>query len=253
MLSPNRNSFSAVLLAAGVSRRLEQAVPAPKVLLEFAGMSLIARHIANLERVGAKRLTIVTGFEAEQLEHAAAAIGSSLPIGFVHNPRFREGSVVSLATAAGAVRGGGDIVLMDGDVLYDHRMLERLIAGEGEAVMLVDANIEPGDEPVKVCFDEAGTIVDFRKKPEYPHVRYGESVGFFRFGPAIAATLADHAEAYAADERGAFEYEEAIRDLLLADPARFAAEDVTDLPWTEIDFPEDVIRARDEILPQLVA
>ncbi len=222
------------------------------MLLEFDGRSLLARHLATLEHVGAERLTIVTGFEAEQLEQAVAKIAPRLSVNFVNNPRFREGSVVSLATAADALRWGGDVVLMDGDVLYDHRMLDRLLAGEGEAVMLVDADIEPGDEPVKVCFDAAGTIVDFRKKPEHAHVRHGESVGFFRFSPAIAAMLADRAEAYTADKRAALEYEEAIRDLLLAEPARFSAEDVTDLPWTEIDFPGDVVRAREEILPQLV-
>ena len=36
------------------------------------------------------------------------------------------------------------------------------------------------------------------------------------------------------------EYEEAIRDLILAHPDRFGAVDVSDLPWTEIDFEEDV-------------
>ena len=47
------------------------------------------------------------------------------------------------------------------------------------------------------------------------------------------------------------EYEEAIRDLILEGPQRFGAEDVGDLPWTEIDFPDDVVRAREIILPQL--
>jgi choline kinase len=32
---------------------------------------------------------------------------------------------------------------------------------------------------------------------------------------------------------------------------RFGFEDVTSLPWTEIDFPEDISRARDEVLPQI--
>jgi choline kinase len=44
---------------------------------------------------------------------------------------------------------------------------------------------------------------------------------------------------------------EAIRDLILAEPARFGAADVSDLPWIEIDFEDDVIRARRDILPQL--
>ncbi len=30
-------------------------------------------------------------------------------------------------------------------------------------------------------------------------------------------------------------------------------EDVTDLPWTEIDFPEDLARARDVVLPAIQA
>ena len=39
---------------------------------------------------------------------------------------------------------------------------------------------------------------------------------------------------------------------MLARPERWAAADVGDLPWTEIDFEEDVARATAEILPQLV-
>lgn len=221
------------------------------MLLEFGGRSLLARHLDNLAAAGARRLTIVTGFEAERLKAAVAAIDSPLEIDFVFNARFREGSGVSLATAAATLRDGTPTILMDGDVLYDRRMHARLLAAAPENVMLVDWNIEPGDEPVKICFDAAGTIVDFRKQPEHPHVRHGESVGFFRFSPATSADLADRVEAYAADDRARLEYEEAIRDLLLAEPHRFGAEDVSDLPWTEIDFPEDVARARDAILPQL--
>ena len=46
-------------------------------------------------------------------------------------------------------------------------------------------------------------------------------------------------------------YEEAIRDLLLETPDAFGYEDITGLPWIEIDFPEDIQRAQNEILPQL--
>ena len=139
---------------------------------------------------------------------------------------------------------------MDGDVLYDARMIAALIEAPGENVLLLDREIEPGDEPVKICF-RGDTIVDFRKRPEHAHDRHGESVGFFRFSPATAAALADRCDAHLAAGRAALEYEEAIRDLILAEPARFAAADVTALPWVEIDFPADVARARDEILPLL--
>ncbi|MCP6330264.1 phosphocholine cytidylyltransferase family protein, partial [Klebsiella pneumoniae] len=80
---------------------------------------------------------------------------------------------------------------------------------------------------------------------EHAHDWFGESVGFFRFSPDMAAALADACDRYMAAGRDTVEYEEAIRDLILADPTRFAHADVTDLPWTEIDFPEDVAKARD--------
>ena len=47
------------------------------------------------------------------------------------------------------------------------------------------------------------------------------------------------------------EHEEPLRDVLLADPKRFGYEDITGLPWTEIDFQEDVERACEDILPNL--
>ncbi len=41
------------------------------------------------------------------------------------------------------------------------------------------------------------------------------------------------------------EYEEPIRDMIIASAAdRFGFEDISGLPWTEIDFPEDVVKAR---------
>ena len=46
-------------------------------------------------------------------------------------------------------------------------------------------------------------------------------------------------------------YEEIIRDLLLAKPEQYSFEDISGLPWLEIDFPDDVIKARDIILPKL--
>ena len=43
-----------------------------------------------------------------------------------------------------------------------------------------------------------------------------------------------------------------MRDLILQAPDRFEVAEVGDLPWTEIDFPADVQRARDHILPALM-
>ena len=240
----------AIILAAGYGRRLGDANQSPKVLLEFDGRSLLERRFRALEACGVGAVSITIGHDADRVREAVAQIAPRIGVRFVENPRFREGSLLSLLVQREVLESGRPVLVMDGDVLHDRRMIERLLDGSGEVVLLVDPELEPGDEPVKVCFRD-GVIVDFRKRPEHPYDRHGESVGFFRFSPDMAARLTERCQALADAGGGLLEYEEAIRDLILEAPDRFHAEDVGDLPWTEIDFPEDVVRARDIILPQL--
>ena len=79
----------------------------------------------------------------------------------------------------------------------------------------------------------------------------GESVGFFRFDEKGARRLAVLVEGYAARGQGHLPHEEAVRDLLLERTQVFEVADVTGAPWIEIDFPGDVIRATEDILPRL--
>ena len=243
---------SAIILAAGIGRRLGEAQDGPKILLPFDGRSLLARHLDALSRNGVEEVSITVGYRRELIEEEVARLGWSDRVSFVINPRYREGSLVSLHSQGERLRSGRSVLLMDGDVLYDHRMIEALLAAPGENILLLDREIEPGDEPVKICF-QGDRIVDFRKRPEHAHDRHGESVGFFRFSAATSVALAERCASYVKAERCEVEYEEAIRDLILAEPSRFSAADVTALPWVEIDFPADVSRARDEILPMLAA
>ncbi len=249
---------SAIVLAAGVGRRLAASFDGPKVLLEFEGRSLLQRTIETLYKYSVRQITITVGFQSKSIRDAVSTILDSarfeaLNVEFVDNPRYRDGSLISLNCQAETLRKGGDVLLLDGDVLYDQAMIGRLLGSESEGVLLVDREIEPGDEPVKICFDDAGQIVDFRKVPANAYTWFGESVGFFRFSGSIAAALADRCAWYVDQDLPSTEYEEAIRDLILKDPSRFAATDVSDLAWTEIDFPEDVVKAREIVLPQLGA
>lgn len=240
----------AIILAAGIGRRLGETHDGPKVLLRFDGRTLLQRHLEALTAAGVDEVAITLGHRGDEIRAEVDRLGEAGRVRFVDNPRYREGSLVSLWTQGERMRSGRPVLLMDGDVLYDTRMIARLFDGDAENTLLVDREIEPGDEPVKICFRD-GRIVDFRKKPEHAHDWHGESVGFFRFSGATAAAMADRCDAYVEAGETRVEYEEAIRDLMLAEPDRFGAVDVSDLPWTEIDFEEDVVKARETVLPQL--
>lgn len=242
------------MLAAGVGQRLNggDMTASPKSLLRFAGRSLLARHVAHLRALGLDGLDLVIGYRGDEIRAEIAAIGAGDFVRFHENPRYREGSVLSLWTARETLRAGGDVLFMDADVLYDRTILDRMLAAPEATCFPFDRDFEPGDEPVKFCL-RAGRPVEFRKiVGDVAFDTVGEWVGFIRLSPEFATLLADETERFVASGRAGDPYEEAVRNVLLGEAgAAVGALDITGLPWIEIDFPEDVTRAETEILPAI--
>jgi choline kinase len=245
----------AILLAAGCGRRLgELGAQTPKCLLRFAGISLLERHLAVLAGAGIAEVSIVVGFRSDAIQAELERIRLKPRVNILFNPRWERGSILSLSCARSVFAQADDALLMDADLLYDAAILTPLLNGSGSALLFDREFDDAGSEAVKVCMRN-GRIVEFGKRLA-PGLRFdgiGESVGFFRFGSRDAAALAERLEAYADAGRLDEPYEEAVRDLILAESAPFTAHDITGTPWLEIDFPQDVERARREILPRLAA
>lgn len=251
-----QKSVNAIILAAGVGKRLGDVngERLPKCLLEIEGKSLLERHLELLAEAGIEKVVLVLGYESQRIQSAIESMPSKPKLEIIQNPDFTDGSIVSLWAAKDFLSSGSDVLLMDADVLYDLRMLERLTTTPHPNCFLLDRDFEPGAEPVKLCVAE-GELVEFRKlvPEELAFDFQGESVGFFRFSSDAAEHLADIVQSYIDQGRRNEPHEEAIRDFLHESPAGyFNYEDVTGLPWIEIDFPEDVERAEMEILPKLV-
>lgn len=242
-----------VMLAAGVGSRLGEEGRLPKVLLEFGGQTLLERHIKILSAAGLESLILGVGFEAERIAAAVEKLHAEDFVRLIGNPDYRKGSITTLWALKDAIPANEPILLMDADVLYDPRLIGRLLATSHANCFLLDRDVEEGEEPVKLGVRGA-ELVDFNRRITLPHDFYGESVGFFRFSPEITEKVMAHAERRLQAGETELWYEEAIRDALLSEPiGTFGFEDVTGLPWIEIDFPEDIRRADEEILPRLLA
>ncbi len=243
----------AILLAAGRGIRLGPlGLERPKCLLTFGGKSLLRRHVDCLRSLGVDEIVLAVGYRESDVRAELDAVASTLRTKAVTNPRFERGSVVSLWSVREALRAGGDVLLMDADVLYDAEVLARLVARPGNVFLMDRKFDDTGQEAVKLCL-RRGLAVEFRKRlaADLDYDLAGESVGFFRFSEPVARALAARCDAYVEADRLDEPYEEAIRDLLLAAPEQFRWEDITGLPWLEIDFADDVRRAEHEILPRL--
>ncbi|MBP5976943.1 phosphocholine cytidylyltransferase family protein [Brasilonema sp. CT11] len=245
--------MKAIILAAGVGRRLgEQGQVQPKCLLRFNGKSLLQRHLEYLRDYQITEVVIAVGYQAQMIEEEIKALRAENKVKTVYNLNYTKGSVISLWTLSEHLAADDDVLLMDADVLCDRRIIERLMKTNIPNCFLLDRDFEPGEEPVKLCVQDT-TLVEFCKQipADLSYDFAGESVGFFRFDSALARRLASRTEYYVAAGLHQEPYEEAIRDLLLETPSAFGYEDITGLPWIEIDFPEDIKRAQNEILPQL--
>jgi choline kinase len=245
----------AIILAAGRGLRLQQADERqyPKCLLQFGGMSLLERHLRMLRNAGVDDIVLALGFRHDRVEAELDRMRWQPRPEIVVNPRFDLGSVLTVHTVAGALTRGGDVLLMDADVLYDERISNALTAGSGPVNrVLIDRDFEAGDEPVKLCV-RGGVPVELRKQlaADLQYDIIGESVGFFRFDETAARRLAELVAGYVGRDCGHLPHEEAVRDLLRERSQRFEVADVTGAPWIEIDFPVDVLRAAHEVLPQL--
>lgn len=243
-----------LLLAAGIGERLgEASANQPKCLLEFAGKTLLQRHICILRHIGINEIIIITGYRSDLVEREIASTGNDGDIRIVRNPDYCKGSIISMLVGLQELENEPDFFLMDADVLYDYRILERLLNSPYQNCFLLDREFEQDEEPVKLCVRD-GQLIEFRKKIA-DNLKYdyqGESVGFFRFNNATADKLIQSARNYLNRGEDTQPYEECIRDLLLVDPSRFGFEDITGLEWIEIDFPEDIDRANNDILPRIL-
>jgi choline kinase len=245
----------AIILAAGRGMRLKQAEDdqLPKCLLRFGGMTLLERHLRLLRSAGVEDVVLALGWRHELVSAELDRLNWRPRPGIVLNPRYELGSVLTVHTVAEAMTRGGDVLLMDADVLYHDHIMAALTAGSKPTNrVLLDRDFEAGDEPVKLCV-RAGVPIELRKQlaPDLKYDAIGESVGFFRFDEPGARRLAAIVSDYVASDRAHLPHEEAVRDFFREGRHAVEVADVTGSAWIEIDFPNDVSRAAQEVLPQL--
>jgi choline kinase len=225
----------AIIRAAGVGRRFGEALSGqPKALLEVEGETLLVRLIRQLRQAGVEEIIVVAGFGIEAIR---SAVDSRVQV--LLNPDYERGAILSLYTAREFF--GRDLLVMDADVFGPDEMLTRLVDSPKESCFLLDGRAEASGEE-QMLHVRGDRVWDIARDPRGEYDLLGESVGFLKVSAAASRNLLELLAARV--ERGEIdlEHEEVYPDFLEQIPVGF--ERVDDLAWTEIDFPEDLERAR---------
>ena len=231
----------AVILAAGRGTRLNGAAGGgPKCLTRVGGKPLIEHQVDMLRAAGIATIWVVVGHRADRV---AAHLNGVCR--YIYNPEYATtNSLHSLWLARTHVRGG--FMLLNSDVLVHPDAVIRLREVQSSA-LLYDATSGEDAEHMKVHI-EGGMLRQMSKTLPAQFV-CGENVGVLQFDCGAARGLFCEADALVRSGSSESWAPAAVSRLAQAEPIRCV--DIDGLPWVEIDFAEDLERARHEVWPAI--
>jgi 2-aminoethylphosphonate-pyruvate transaminase len=237
---------AAVILAAGEGTRLRAVHHGtPKGLLEIGGETLVGRSLRLLRSRGIGRVMLVAGYRAE----CFAPLAQLHPwLSVVTNPAYAAGgSLDSLAVGLRVLEGEDELLVLEGDLYYEPRALDLLLASPPGNVGVATDATGAGDE---VWVDApGGRLRALSKDPSALRRVDGEMVGLWRLDADAARALASLAGNTPAGSRG---YEtEGLAEI--ADEVEIRMHREPGLLWGEVDDPAHLARVRDRLAPRVLA
>ena len=241
------------MLAACLGRRLygHDSDQLPKALLRFNEMTLLERHISILTSCGIEELIIVVGYKSHEIISEVNRVAPPGFTSFIFNERFKEGPKISLACADEVLRSGSDLLFMDSDVLYHSELLKRLCKSPNPNCIAMDREFQSTDDFVKVCLKDE-RVIDFGKSISKKYDVTGEWPGLLKMSAEWAELVARVAQSSLKSGKEVGDYEEIFQEAMFdLSPMDCKIEDVSGIPWIEIDYMSDLAKANNRILPLL--
>lgn len=225
--------MKAVILSAGRGNRISP-LGLPKPLIEIEGLSLLERTILFFMHLKVKEFVIVVGYKAGQIKDFLKErdISKEIEITWVENKEFCRGNGVSVLCAQDYV--DNQFLLSMVDHLYDPVPFLDFPSKKGNLVCAVDS--QPGfadpQGATKVLIED-GIIKEIGKNlKKYNALDCGLFLCSEKIFPVLKKTIKEGKEEWdEAKDRFAREY-----------GAEFF--DIKGGFWTDVDTPEDLIRAR---------
>lgn len=238
--------MQAIILAAGAARRLRPLTDTtPKCLLNIGRKNLLQRTIENVLDNGIDDFIFVTGYRENMIRDFINTNFPALSKTFITNSDFENNNnSYSLWMTSDYVR--GDIILLDSDILFDGKIIEKLLKSEHENCLAVNFTKELDEEQIKVILDKENKVSDIGKHISIP-LSAGESIGIEKFSSYFMKELFIILNRKIVTENNVNEfYEASFQEVIdTGDPRNsIYAVDVAEFTCTEIDTVQDYEKAQ---------
>ena len=212
--------------------------PWPKPLTPLAdGRTIMRQQMDNLSAAFGEELRVVTviGFK---LELIIESFPNNL---YVYNESYDQTNTNRSLLKALRLSGPGGVIWLNGDVVFDPRVLERVkeYIDRDESIICVNTAVV-GDEEVKYRVDPDGFVSELSKQVIDA---LGESVGINFVADKDKQVLIEGLAACADDDY----FERGIEIMIETHGTRVRPVDISDLFAVEVDFEEDLTRANSHL------
>lgn len=236
--------MQSIILAAGMGKRLgEYTQNNTKCMLEVNGVRLIDRALETLHEVGVSRVVLVVGYKGQKVKDYVGTDYKGTPIVYVENPVYdKTNNIYSLYLAKDYML-EEDTLLLESDLIYEPRVVQKLLDDPNPNIALVD-KYESWMDGTVVTIDEESRITRFIDKERFKFEEikdYYKTVNIYKFSREFSAKyyvpfLAAYSTALGNNEY----YEQVLRVILHLHDAPLKALPLTGEVWYEIDDVQDL-------------
>lgn len=231
--------MKAVILAAGTASRLRPLTNnTPKCLLKVGEHPILELTIRNLIMNNINELVIVTGFEQQKIKDYISERFPQLNVNYIYNNLYDTTNNIYSLWLAKDVLLGNEIILLDSDIIFDYKIIERLINSGYENCLALKKH-KLGEEEIKVKADTTGKVQEISKVVP-PSLAAGESIGIEKFGEKSLYKLFDIIDKLIIEQKKVNIFYEVAFEQMIKEGDDIYAVDTTDLMCMEIDTADDL-------------
>ena len=222
--------MKAIIMAAGVGKRLYALnINKPKCLINIGSTTLIHRSVNLLLNKGISDITVIVGFKGHLIRNEL-----NNDVVYFKNPDFHKtNSIKSLWYAKDLLE--GDVLLLNGDLYYEHDILDYAINQTNPVVMLADSTrIDNAD----YRFGFSGNQINRFGKHLSNQETDGEYIGIVRIDQSFIKTFKQALEEMIISGKSNVWWEDVLYSFIEKNiPIHYF--DVAGTFWSEVDTLQD--------------
>lgn len=231
--------MKAVILLAGKGRRMQNLLCGEhKSLIKVLGHPVLEYLIKNVKDAGITDIVPIVGYRGDEVLSFISSISDNLNIFPAWNYDYETTNNLNSLIQAEPIVGKEEFVLINGDMVFDYRLLKKIIAQNGASIAVDTIHYSDDIDSPKVSV-EKGVILDLGRHISKEN-GCGYAVGIYLFSQELAESFFKRASELVLKNPN-MGFHDPLRELFQY--FSICPCDTEEFLWMDIDEEEDIKKA----------